>query len=150
VYSYNQPWFIETGEPFEMTFPLRRADGSFHPFLTRVMPLKDAQVKVLRWFGTNTDVGKDLQAAIVLKQQQELLEVAQFTNNVRFWRYRPLNGDFYLSSGSRDLLNLPMEGEVTLSGVLASVHADDVGEVARHKSIMERCSASSCLLIGPD
>ncbi len=120
---------IETGEPFEMTFPLRRADGSFHPFLTRVMPLKDAQGKVLRWFGTNTDVGKDLQAAIVLKQQQELLEVAQFTNSVGFWRYRPLIGDLYLSSGSRDLLNLPIEGEVTLSGVLASVHADDVGKV---------------------
>ncbi len=120
---------IETGEPFEMTFPLRRADGSFQPFLTRVMPLKDAQGKVLRWFGTNTDVGKDLQAAIVLKQQQELLEVAQFTNNVGFWRYRPLNGDLYLSSGSRDLLNLPIEGEVTLSGVLSSVHADDVGKV---------------------
>ena len=33
---------IATGEPFDMTFPLRGADGRFRSFLTRVQPLKDA------------------------------------------------------------------------------------------------------------
>lgn len=47
---------IRTGEPFEMTFPLLGADGSFRPFLTRVFPLRDAKGDVVRWFGTNTDV----------------------------------------------------------------------------------------------
>lgn len=30
---------IETGEPFEMTFPLKAATGEFRPFLTRVIPV---------------------------------------------------------------------------------------------------------------
>lgn len=47
---------IETGEPFEMQFPLRRADGKFRWFLTRVNPLHDADGKIIRWFGTNTDI----------------------------------------------------------------------------------------------
>jgi two-component system CheB/CheR fusion protein len=47
---------ISTGEPFEMEFPLRGADGIFRPFLTRVRPLKDAAGRVIRWFGTNTDI----------------------------------------------------------------------------------------------
>ncbi len=47
---------IATGEPFEMTFPLRGADGVFRPFLTRVQPLRDASGDVVRWFGVNTDV----------------------------------------------------------------------------------------------
>jgi PAS domain S-box-containing protein len=47
---------IASGEPFEMVFPIRAADGSFHPFLSRVQPLKDGQGRVLRWFGTNTDI----------------------------------------------------------------------------------------------
>ena len=47
---------IETGHPFEMTFPLRAAGGEFRPFLTRVFPLRDDGGTVLRWFGTNTDV----------------------------------------------------------------------------------------------
>lgn len=47
---------IDTGEPFDMVFPLRGADGAFRPFLTRVNPLKDADGRILHWFGTNTDV----------------------------------------------------------------------------------------------
>jgi len=47
---------IATGEVFEMEFPLRGADGKFRRFLTRAVPLKDAEGKVLQWFGTNTDV----------------------------------------------------------------------------------------------
>jgi PAS domain S-box-containing protein len=47
---------IETGEPFEMTFPLRGADGVFRPFLTQVVPLRDGQGNIVRWFGTNTNV----------------------------------------------------------------------------------------------
>jgi PAS domain S-box-containing protein len=47
---------LETGEPFEMEFPLKGADGQFRSFLTRVVPHKDGRGRVVRWFGTNTDV----------------------------------------------------------------------------------------------
>lgn len=49
---------IKTGQPFDMIFPLRGADGIFRPFLTRIMPLKDAQGCVQQWFGTNTDISE--------------------------------------------------------------------------------------------
>ena len=48
---------IATGEPFEMVFPLKGADGEYRPFLTRVNPLRDADGRILYWFGTNTDIG---------------------------------------------------------------------------------------------
>ena len=47
---------VHTGQPFDMTFPLKGADGTFRPFLTRVMPLRDGHGRVARWFGTSTDV----------------------------------------------------------------------------------------------
>jgi two-component sensor histidine kinase len=47
---------LSTGEPFEMTFPLRGADGVFRPFLTRAVPAKDELGNIVRWFGMNTDV----------------------------------------------------------------------------------------------
>ena len=59
---------IAEGKPVEMEFPLRGADGLFRPFLTRVMPLKDAEGRVMRWFGTNTDIS-------ALKQTEERLAV---------------------------------------------------------------------------
>jgi light-regulated signal transduction histidine kinase (bacteriophytochrome) len=42
-----------------MVFPLRGADGVFRPFLTRVLPVKDDHGKVVRWFGTNTDITEE-------------------------------------------------------------------------------------------
>jgi PAS domain S-box-containing protein len=53
---------IDRGEPFEMVFPLRGADGIFRPFLTRIVPLKDMTGRVVRWFGTNTEIGDQLRA----------------------------------------------------------------------------------------
>lgn len=47
---------IAAREPFEMTFPLRAADGSFHPFLTRAVPIRNEAGEVVRWFGTNVDI----------------------------------------------------------------------------------------------
>jgi len=49
---------IADGTPFEMVFPLKGVDGAFRPFLTRVVPVRDEQGKIVRWFGTSTDVAE--------------------------------------------------------------------------------------------
>ena len=50
---------IESGQPFEMTFPLKGADGVFRPFLTRVTPVRGEDGLVFRWLGVNTDVSEE-------------------------------------------------------------------------------------------
>jgi PAS domain S-box-containing protein len=65
---------IATGEPFEMVFPLRGADGIFHPFLTRVTPLLDEEGKIARWFGTNTDISELQKTQEALRQRTQELE----------------------------------------------------------------------------
>jgi PAS domain S-box-containing protein len=62
---------IATGMPFDMEFPLRGADGVFHPFLTRVMPVKDSHGKVLQWVGTNTDILERKKTEIGLRRLYE-------------------------------------------------------------------------------
>jgi PAS domain S-box-containing protein len=47
---------ITAGEPFEMEFPLRGADGSYREFMTLATPQKDAGGQVIRWITTNTDI----------------------------------------------------------------------------------------------
>jgi PAS domain S-box-containing protein len=53
---------FETGEPWEDTFPLRGRDGSYRWFLSRALPIRDGDGKILRWFGTNTDVTEQREA----------------------------------------------------------------------------------------
>ena len=47
---------LEIGEKLEMEFRLRGRDGRFRWFLTLVNPYKDESGKIVRWFGTNTDI----------------------------------------------------------------------------------------------
>jgi PAS domain S-box-containing protein len=65
---------LESGQPFEMEFPLRGADGWFRAFLTRVQPLKDSEGRVVQWFGTNTDVETLKQAEEKVRQLNTDLE----------------------------------------------------------------------------
>ncbi len=54
---------LATGEPFEMAFPLRSAAGPFRLFLTRVQPVPNSKGEIVRWFGTNTDIEAQREAA---------------------------------------------------------------------------------------
>ncbi len=71
---------IETGEAFELEFPLRGADGKFRWFLTRSTPIKNSSGQVVRWFGTNTEIEeqKDAQRKLELavKMRDDFLSIA--------------------------------------------------------------------------
>jgi PAS domain S-box-containing protein len=59
---------FKAGEAWEDTFPIRGKDGSYRWFLSRSHPIRDAAGKVIRWFGTNTDVTEQRQAEEVLRE----------------------------------------------------------------------------------
>jgi light-regulated signal transduction histidine kinase (bacteriophytochrome) len=54
---------FQSGEVWEDTFPLRDRDGNYRWFLSRAIPIRDQEGKVLRWFGTNTDITESKQSA---------------------------------------------------------------------------------------
>jgi PAS domain S-box-containing protein len=49
---------LASGEPFDLTFPIRGADGEYRPFLTQIAPLRDETGRIVRWFGAHTDVSR--------------------------------------------------------------------------------------------
>jgi hypothetical protein len=63
---------VATGEPWECTFPLRRHDGQFRWHLSRALPVRDADGRVVLWFGTNTDVTDQRNAA---RERDRLLDL---------------------------------------------------------------------------
>jgi PAS domain S-box-containing protein len=104
---------IATGRPFDMEFPLRGADGKFRPFLTRVMPLKDAQGRVTQWFGTNTDISERAAAEQAVCEANEQLEVrirertAELTDALQ--AIRSLNADLERRAGELEAANKELE-----------------------------------------
>jgi PAS domain S-box-containing protein len=70
---------LDTGEPFEMEFPLRGADGRFRTFLTRANPIRDADGGILRWFGTNTDLESIDRSRKALEEETRILDLVNTT-----------------------------------------------------------------------
>ncbi len=75
---------LVTSQPFESTFPLRRYDGEMRWHLTLALPIKNKDGKVIRWFGTNTDITEQREAlekanAYILERKliEEALHVAK-------------------------------------------------------------------------
>jgi len=48
---------VANGTPYEQEERHRGADGIYRWFLARGIPLRDAEGRIVRWYGTNTDIG---------------------------------------------------------------------------------------------
>ena len=64
---------IASGQPFEMTFPLRDASGRFRPFLTRAVPARGPDGAVAAWYGVNTDITEQIHAEQALRRAETAL-----------------------------------------------------------------------------
>jgi PAS domain S-box-containing protein len=65
---------FRTGEPFQSELRLRAADNTYRWFLSRSAPVRDAAAKIVKWFGTSTDIDD---AKRVEANQRFLAELGQ-------------------------------------------------------------------------
>ncbi len=63
---------VTTGDPYEIEFRLKGANGAFRWFLARAVPARE-QGKIIRWIGTNTDVHDQKMIAAELAGLNETL-----------------------------------------------------------------------------
>jgi PAS domain S-box-containing protein len=64
--------FWARGETWEDTYPLRGKDGNYRWFLSRALPIKDDSGKIIRWFGTSTDITDRMLAEEALRRSEKL------------------------------------------------------------------------------
>ncbi len=92
--SYRES--IESGEPWEATFPIRRHDGAMIWHLSRAQPVRDESGRVTQWFGTNTDITEQRHIEESLRLAKEAAEAASrskstFLANMSHELRTPLN-----------------------------------------------------------
>ena len=62
---------VQAGLDWEDTFPLRNKDGEFRWFLSRMKCIRDQSGKVVRIFGSNTDITEQRAAELELRRANE-------------------------------------------------------------------------------
>ncbi len=65
---------VVSGQPYQVEFRLRRADGQWRWHIARAVPVLDAQGQVTRWVGTNTDIQDQKEIAAALEDLNATLE----------------------------------------------------------------------------
>ena len=103
---------LTTGEPFNMEFPVRGADGRFRTFLTRVMPLKDNEGKVSLWFGTHTDILEHKRAEAEILALRDCLAADLAGMN----QLHALSTRFVSEGDLQTLLNVILDAAISLTG----------------------------------
>lgn len=68
---------IESGEPYESEYRMRRADGSYRWMLGRALPMRDSDGAIVKWIGTRTDIHELKEAEARITEQAHLLDQAQ-------------------------------------------------------------------------
>ncbi len=69
---------LATGEPYEIEYRLRHRSGRYHWVLGRALPVRDADGKIVRWYGTCTDIHE-----IKVAEEQRQLMLAEMNHRVK-------------------------------------------------------------------
>jgi PAS domain S-box-containing protein len=69
---------VATGKPYENIERVRRADGDYRWVLSRAAPLRDHSGKIIKWYGTDTDIEDRKRAeAALLESEQRFRDYAE-------------------------------------------------------------------------
>jgi PAS domain S-box-containing protein len=65
---------LSTGEAYEIEHRFRAQDGSFRWFLSQALPQRDAAGRIVRWFGTSTDIDDQKRTRQLLEEKDQQLQ----------------------------------------------------------------------------
>ena len=121
---------LDSGEPVEMEFRCRRADGTYRWFLDRNLPLRNDEGKIIKWYGIlfDIDVLKKTESALQMREH-ELLGIIETLPSM-LWSVSPTGQTTHLSQRCLEYCGVPLE-ELLNRGWESFIHPDDVEETVK-------------------
>ncbi|HEV3343318.1 MAG TPA: PAS domain-containing protein [Pirellulales bacterium] len=108
---------------YDVEYRIRRHDGGYRWFKTRGVPIRDGQGRIVKWFGTCTDIEDQKQAVEELRQGEERFRQLADSMPQMVYTVRPDRSTEYLNRRWYEYTGLP---ERDLENWSSVVHPDDL------------------------
>ena len=122
---------VRTGEPYSVEFRSLMADGSTRMVLSRAIPVRDPNGRILHWYGTTEDIEEEWQAQCArreaLARLRESEELHRFTIELTrqiVWSVEPDGSGLTMSPRFYEVTGMSAEDEPQ-----RAVHPDDLDDV---------------------
>jgi formate hydrogenlyase transcriptional activator len=116
---------IARGVPWEAEGRILGKDGKYRWFLIRINPLRDQQGRILRWYGTRTDIEDRKQAEDALGRSRAYLTEAQSLSHTGSFGWKPSTGKMLWSEETFRIFQYDPTTKPTVELVLERVHPED-------------------------
>jgi PAS domain S-box-containing protein len=126
-----------SGAQGEMEGRLQRFDGKYRWFLFRVKPLRDEAGKIVKWYGSSTDIEDRKQTENALRQNEAYLAQAQRVSLSGTFGWRVATGVNTWSAETYKIFGYEEGTPVNVDMVVARAHPEDRAVVQR---AIDRCS----------
>src|SRR3981081_4096217 len=113
---------LAAGKPFEKEVRLRRADGQYHWFLTRAVPLRDEHGNIENWYGTSSDIED-------LKRAEDRARLIINTIPMMAWSVRADGAVDFVNQRWLDYTGLTLEEEIQNPN--RAVHPEDLPRIIK-------------------
>jgi PAS domain S-box-containing protein len=125
---HSEKWrsSVATGQVFEDEARFRRAaDGEYRWFLVRGVPLRDHNGRIIRWYGTLTDIEDRKRAEEAFQQNQLYLAEGQRLAHMGSWAFDAAGFSYWSSELFRIYGLYPVGKPPTVEEYLDLVHPED-------------------------
>ncbi|OWY68855.1 hypothetical protein B7486_24370 [cyanobacterium TDX16] len=122
---------VQSGESYEMECRFRKADETYRWLLSRGLPIRDNQGRIVEWVGGSTDIHEVRMAQEALHLSEERLRLAVNCAGMATWDADLETGKAIWSSGHFQILGYEPAptGEATIEMWRSRVHPDDLATV---------------------
>ncbi|WP_198291332.1 PAS domain S-box protein [Methylosarcina fibrata] len=128
------------GGRFAVEFRIRRHDGVYRWFHTLATPLRDEAGRIVKWFGSNTDVDDWKKATEALSESEKRLTLASQATSDVIWDWDIVHDSQHWSTSGIEVFGWTdaVDGPQTAAWWLEKVHPEDrPGVTAKFQAVLD-------------
>src|ERR1700720_4726511 len=122
----NWQMALVTGQLADVEVRMRRFDGEYRWFLLRASPLRDESGKIVKWYGTNTDIDDRKRAEQELQRSEAFLAEGQRLTLSGSFLWRLDTDEITFSEQLYRTFEFDRDSPVTLERIRSRIHPEEL------------------------